>query len=36
MALTIKGNVVTCRETQVDNDKFHYKFMVSLAVVSDN
>lgn len=23
MVMTIQGDVVTCRETQVDNDEFH-------------
>lgn len=32
MALIIQRDVVTCRETQVDNDKFHNKFMESLDV----
>lgn len=32
MAMIIKRDVVTCRETQVDNDKFHNKFMVSLGM----
>lgn len=31
-AIIISGDVVTCKETQVDNDKFCNKFMVSLDV----
>lgn len=32
MVMVIQGDVVTYRETQVDNDKFYNKFIVTLEV----